>query len=43
MIFDNSESLDVINVVIDNNSIFTINGEKVRFKKYLGLIIECRP
>ena len=40
MIFDNSENLDTIDIILIDNTIFTIKEEKVRYKKYLGLIVD---
>ena len=40
MIFDNEENLDQIIVKIDDNSTLKIDEEKVRTKKYLGLVLD---
>ena len=40
MIFDNKTTIDLINVTIDNNSSIIIKEEKVRTKKYLGLVLD---
>ena len=40
MIFDNSDQLDTINITIDEDYTFTIKEQKVRIKKYLGLVLD---
>ena len=40
MIFDSQKNKDIINVTMDDDSILTIKEEKVRIKKYLGLILD---
>ena len=40
MIFDNLKNLDTIDIINDNSSTLTIKEEKVRTKKYLGLIVD---
>ena len=39
-IFDNEKNKDTINVTIDKDTILTIMEEKVRIKKYLGLVLD---
>ena len=40
MIFDNSDQLYTINITIDEDYTFTIKEQKVRIKKYLGLLLD---
>ena len=40
MIFDNSDQLDTINITINEDYTFTIKEQKVRIKKYLGLVLD---
>ena len=40
MIFDNSDQLDTINITIDEDYTFTIKEQKLRIKKYLGLVLD---
>ena len=40
MIFYNSDQLDTINITIDEDYTFTIKEQKVRIKKYLGLVLD---
>ena len=40
MVFDNQENMDTINVLDENLNSITIKEEKVRVKKYLGLIVD---
>ena len=39
MIFNNLDQLDIINITIDEDYTFTIKEQKVKIKKYLGLIL----
>ena len=40
MVFDCLDNLDVIDITTDNNSMLTIKEQKIRIKKYLGLILD---
>ena len=40
MIFDNEANLDQIHVMTEKSSLLTIKEEKVRTKKYLGLVLD---
>ena len=40
MIFDNEMKLDHITVKIDDNTTLTVKEEKIRTKKYLGLVLD---
>ena len=40
MVFDNQKNEDTINITINNDSVLTIKEEKVRIKKYLGLVLD---
>ena len=42
MIFNNLDQLDIINITIDEDYTFTIKEQKVRIKKYLGLVLYHR-
>ena len=42
MIFDNSTNMDTIDITTNSNTILTIKEEKVRIKKYLGLVLDHR-
>ena len=40
MVFDCLDNLDFIDITTDNNSMLTIKEQKIRIKKYLGLILD---
>ena len=40
MVFDCLDNLDVIDITTDNNSMLTTKEQKIRIKKYLGLILD---
>ena len=40
MVFDNNVELDIINIPINSTTTLTIKEEKIREKKYLGLVLD---